>query len=235
MAQRQRGLTAAGLNMYARTINSYLTWLHEEGYLQERLRVKLLPNPAKPLTTFSDADVRRILAFRPKGRTQTRTWTLIVILFDIGVRIDEALGLEREKVDLDGLTLTVTGKGHRQRIVPISIQGRKALYRLMAKTASDSTYVFRTASGQRLSYRNAYRDIKTLCHNAGVIGPYVHPHNIRHFFAVTYIRRGGDLYRLSRILGHSSINTTAIYLRSMGIEHLQEGHGRFSPLARASA
>jgi site-specific recombinase XerC len=156
MAHRQRGLTAAGLNMYARTINSYLTWLHEEGYLQERLRVKLLPNPAKPLTTFSDAHVRRILAFRPKGRTQMRTWALIVVLFDTGLRIDEALGLEREKVDLDGLTLTVTGKGNRQRIVPISIEGRKALYRLMAKhTASHSAYVFRTASGQRLSYRNA--------------------------------------------------------------------------------
>ena len=108
----------------------------------------------------------RILAFRPKGRTQTRTWTLIVILFDIGVRIDEALGLEREKVDLDGLRLTVTGMGHRQRIVPISIEGRRALYRLMAKPASDSTYVFRTASGQRLSYRNAYAHHGTSSCNA---------------------------------------------------------------------
>ena len=67
MAHRQRGLTAAGLNMYARTINSYLTWLHEEGYLQERLRVKLLPNPAKPLTTFSDADVRKDSRLQAEG------------------------------------------------------------------------------------------------------------------------------------------------------------------------
>jgi site-specific recombinase XerD len=104
---RQRGVTAGGINMYARTINSYLTWLHEEGHHPERLRIKLLPNPPNPpnpLKTFSDADIRRVLNFRPKGRTQTRTWTLLVLLFDTGVRIDEALGLEREKVDLDGLT-----------------------------------------------------------------------------------------------------------------------------------
>jgi site-specific recombinase XerD len=46
------------------------------------------------------------------------------------------------------------------------------------------------------------------------------------------VTNGGDLYRLSRILGHQSISTTQIYLRSMGLEHLQEGHSRLSPLAR---
>lgn len=232
ISQRQRRVTPAGLNMYARTINSYLTWLHEEGHITERLRIKLLPNPSKPLTTFSDADVRRILAYRPQGRGQLRSWTLTVLLFDTGCRIDEALGLERGNVDLDGLTVKVLGKGNRQRIVPISVEGRKALYRHLAKMP-DGSCVFATSSGLRLSYRNAYRDIKELCESAGVVGQHVHPHNIRHYFAVNYVRRGGDIYRLSRILGHSQINTTAIYLRSMGIEHLKEGHQQFSPLGRA--
>ena len=91
--------------------------------------------------------------------------------------------------------------------------------------------MFSTRRGGRLRYRNVYRDIKALCCAAGVVGAHVHPHNLRHCFAVHYIRRGGDIYRLSRILGHSTISTTQLYLRSMGIEHLREGHARFSPLA----
>lgn len=49
MDLRQRGLSAGGINMYARSVNSYLTWLHDEGRLPERLRVRLLSNPPKPL------------------------------------------------------------------------------------------------------------------------------------------------------------------------------------------
>jgi integrase/recombinase XerD len=82
-----------------------------------------------------------------------------------------------------------------------------------------------------MNHRNLYRDVVMLCHSIG-ISTRVHPHAFRHCFAVTYIRRGGDIYRLSRILGHASISTTQIYLRSMGIEHLRENHDTFSPLGR---
>jgi integrase/recombinase XerD len=227
---QKRGLSPGGINVRLRTINSFLSWLLEEGALAQPLRVKLLPRRPKALTTFSDADIKRILGVRPMGRSQTRAWTLLVCLLDTGVRIEEALSLERAKVNLDALTMTVHGKGSRERVVPISPDGRKALFKLV--TQQTSRYVFATASGARLSYRNAYRDIKRLCQRAGVEGAHVHPHNVRHYFAVSYIRAGGDIYRLSRILGHSSLSTIQVYLRSMGLEHLQEGHARYSPLGR---
>lgn len=233
IAMRNRGLTPGGCNMYIRTVNSFLSWLHEEGALPQSLRIKLLPNPAKPLKTFSDAEVKRLLTFRPQSQIHARTWTLLVVLLDTGMRIDEALGLERERVDLDALTLTVCGKGNRERIVPMSPECRKPLFRLLSKQTG--RYVFATHGGERLAYRNAYREIKALCRAAGVEGTHVHPHNVRHYFAVTYVRNGGDIYRLSRILGHTSISTTQIYLRSMGLEHLQEGHARYSPLGRGLA
>jgi integrase/recombinase XerD len=190
----------------------------------------LLPKAPQVLVTFSDTEVRRILALRPTARTMLRAWTLFVTLVDTGLRIEEALSLERERVDLDRLTLTVRGKGGRDRIVPISTECRKALFRLSSK--QDARYVFSTDDGERLSYRNAYRDLKAVCRLAGVRGPHVRPHCIRHYFAVSHLRAGGDLYRLSRILGHTSISTTQVYLRSMGLEHLQEGHAKYSPLGR---
>jgi site-specific recombinase XerD len=227
---RARGLSAGGINIRIRSVNSFLSWLHDEGHAGERLRIRLLPKSASVLVTFSDAEIRRVVGLRPVGRAMTRAWTLFVVMLDTGLRIDEALGLERERVDLDALTLTVRGKGDRHRVVPISVQGRKALFRLIA--GDGSRFVFTTDTGQRMSYRNAYRDLKKLCRRAGVQGSHVRPHCIRHYFAVSFIRAGGDLYRLSRMLGHTSIATTQLYLRSMGLEHLQEGHAKYSPLGR---
>lgn len=226
---REKGLSPGGCNMYIRTMNSYLSWLHQE-HEQPALRIKLLPDPRKPLRGFSDAELRLLLSFRPKGFFQLRTWTLISLLLDTGVRIDEALTLRPEKVNLDDLHLTVVGKGNKERVVPFSLQFRKTLFRYtqeVIKRGVRSQFVFGTDGGH-LSYRNSYRDIKKLCKKAGVEGEHVHPHAFRHCFAVNYIRKGGDLYRLSRCLGHSQISTTAIYLRSMGVEQVREGH--HSPL-----
>jgi len=77
--------------------------------LSERLRIKLLKNPPKPIQTISARDIGLLMAFKPSGRIQIRTWTLAVLLLDCGLRIDEALGLERANVDLDALTLRVLG------------------------------------------------------------------------------------------------------------------------------
>ena len=211
---RKRGLTPGGINMYARTINSYLSWLHAEGHISDRLRIRLLPDPPKPLRALSDAEIRRLVMFRPHGRIALRTWTITVTLLDTGLRIDEVLGLERSNVDLQQLMLRVRGKGSRERLVPISLECRRRLYlwlnqkparqtrRHTTRLASPaSSLVFCTRTGQRLSARNVYRDIKAVCQQASVNGPHVYPHAFRHCFAVTYIRNGGDIYRLSRILG----------------------------------
>jgi site-specific recombinase XerD len=160
-----------------------------------------------------------------------RVHALAMVLLDTGLRIEEALTLQRTRVDLDRRCLTVLGKGSRERAVPMSDEGRKALFRWVSKTATfGGPYVFCTQRGGRMTYRNAYRDLKALCARAGVVGAHVHPHAFRHAFATNYVRCGGDVYRLSRVLGHASITTTSRYLRSMSVEHLQEGHR--SPLQR---
>jgi site-specific recombinase XerD len=228
IALRERGLTPGGINIRLRSLNSLLTWAHDEGHLSERLRVKLLRAERKTIMTITDGDVRMLLQFKPQDEGQRRAWTLILTLLDTGLRVEEALSLQRSRVNLEALTLTVLGKGNRERIVPMSSEGRKHLFRLLSKVSG--RFVFSTRTEDRLSYRNAYRDIKVVCAAVGIIGRHIHPHAFRHYFAVTYIQRGGDIYKLSRILGHSTITTTQLYLRSMGIEHLQEGHEQFSPL-----
>jgi site-specific recombinase XerD len=234
LSMRQRGLTTGGCNINIRSVNSFLSWAHEQELTEPHLKMKVLPNPPRPVNTFSDVDIKRIVHFRPQDDVQRRAWTICVLLLDTGLRISEALTLQRQHVNLEDLNLRVLGKGSRERMVPISAEGRKHLHRWLSK-ADKHQLVFGNRRDQQVRYNNIYRDIRELCVAARIDNSTgkVHPHNFRHYFAVSYIRAGGDIYRLSRILGHSTISTTQIYLRSMGIEHLREGHSQFSPLSRA--
>jgi integrase/recombinase XerD len=226
VAMRERGLTPGGINLRARAINSYLTWLHEDGHVSERLKIKMLRNPPKPVQTLTEKDIRTLATFRAKGRIQARTWMLAMVLLDCGLRLTEALTLERDNVDLDNLVLRVLGKGHKQRLVPLSAELRKHLFRFLNR--SKGRYVFAAHSGMPLERHNAYQELRDLCRGVGIT-THVHPHCFRHTYAVHATKNGLDVFRLSRILGHSSINTTQIYLRSIGFEHLQQG-AKFSPL-----
>jgi integrase len=95
--------------MYIRTVNSYLTWLHDEGHIPNVLRVKLLRASQPQHTLLSPADIKALLLFKPNGLSQRRTRTLILLLLDTGIRISEALTLERQKLNLDDMLITVWG------------------------------------------------------------------------------------------------------------------------------
>ena len=87
-------------------MNSYLSWLRDEGQLTTPLRVKVLRAPLHQKTLLSATDIRA-LVFKSRTVVERRTWTLVLLLLDTGVRISEALGIDRSRVDLDGMRLTV--------------------------------------------------------------------------------------------------------------------------------
>jgi integrase/recombinase XerD len=168
--------------------------------------------------------------FKPK-RHQRRVWTLVLLLLDTGVRVDEALSIRREKVNLDEMTLVVWGKGARERVVPFSMQMRKILFRYLQQSP-EGKFLFCAKTGSRLMHRNVYRAIQALVKKVGIT-THCHPHLFRHQFAANYIRQGGDIYRLSRLFGHTSVNTTQLYLRSLGVEDIRAGQDRLTPLNQA--
>lgn len=132
--------------------------------------------------------------------------------------------------DLDNLVIKVRGKGDKERLLPISVEMRKILCVYLSRHRFKvRDYLFPTREGNRLEYHNALRDIKELCGRLGIEGVRLSPHGFRHYYSVNYMRRGGETYRLSRILGHTSVKTTEIYLQSMGVETISTGQ-QLSPL-----
>ncbi len=216
---REAGLSPGGCNVYIRSINSFLTWLHENGHC-EPLRIKQLPKPQTVIKVFSEQHIQALIRFKPKDQYEKRIHTLICLLIDTGARIDEGLSAQVSNVDLDNLIVKVRGKGNKERLLPISVEMRKILWvyitRHRFKVPSD--YLFPTRDGNKMEYKNALRDIKAICKTLGVEGVRLSPHGFRHFFSCNYMRRGGEIYRLSRLLGHTSVRTTEIYLQSMGVE-----------------
>src|SRR5258706_2004809 len=102
------------------------------------------------------------------------------------------------------------------------------LTRHLFKVPSD--YLFPTRDGNGLEYHNILRDIKELCGRLGIEGVRLSPHGFRHFFACTFMKRGGEIYRLSRLLGHNSGRGTEIHLQSMGVEKTTDGNQSLSSL-----
>jgi site-specific recombinase XerD len=228
---RGRGVSAISINTYARAINAFLKWACDEGHLSEQTSIPRLKVEQKVIPTLRPAQARLIAGWKPRSFGGERLHALLCLLLDTGLRIEEALTLRREQIDLDNLLVTVCGKGQKQRIVPISLEVRRVLYRWILR--HQFVMVFPTHHGTRLSQRNCLRDFKHLAQKVGIVGTRTSFHVLRHTFAVNYLRAGGNVFYLQRILGHSTLEMTNRYVRSLGIEDLQAAHNRLSLLSRS--
>ena len=226
----ERGTRPVSVNSYLTCVRAYLNWLHSEGFLTDKPRVHLLKFEQKVIATFSHDQVQRLLTFKPKGRNAARTHIVCCVLLDTGLRISEALGIRREDIDFDNMCLRVLGKGNKQRLVPMSLELRKLLFRWVQRRRIE--FVFGTRSGSRLTVRNFQRDFKLMCGKLAITDVRCSPHTLRHTFAVSYLRAGGNLFYLSKILGHTSVKTTERYLQSLQVGDLQVVHDRLSLLTR---
>lgn len=235
LRMRERGLKATGCNCVIRAVNSYLHWSASTekkcGPGCAHLRIPQLKEPQFLPPTFTTAQVTLLVNWKPKGFYQRRLHLLVLFLLDSGCRITEALTLRVPDLDLDNLLVTLDGKGRKQRVVPFSLELRKVLFRYVTEHCKADALLLATENGTQLGRRDALRDVKRLCRRLGFSPPPRTLHSFRHTFGLNYIRRGGNVFALQRILGHSSLEMTRRYV-SLNTEDLQAVHERVSLLSR---
>jgi integrase/recombinase XerD len=235
MRMRAHGLKASSCNCHIRAINSYLHWNSgaRAGCCAacSHLKVPSLKEEQRILPTFSPADIQKIVKWKPKGFWQQRLHVFVLLLVDTGCRSGEATGLHWASVDFDNLLLKLHGKGAKDRLVPFSFELRRHLFRWKQLHRWD--LVFPTRRGQLMGRRNELRGVKLLCKRLGIAAPARTIHSLLHTFAVNYLRRGGSVFHLQKVLGHSSLEMTRRYA-NLVTEDLQAVHERVSLLSRAA-
>ncbi len=153
-----------------------------------------------------------------KQKGNERLNLLIQTICGTGIRVSELQYITVESVKCGEAVVSLKGK---TRSVFIVKELQKKLLRYAAKQKIISGEIFITRNGKPMSRTNIWREMKNLCVQAGVNPQKVFPHNLRHLFARTFYGIEKDIAKLADILGHSSINTTRIYIITTGNEHRQ--------------
>lgn len=170
-------------------------------------------------------DTRKGRSVRSRRPTWQRDLALIVMLLDTGLRITEACNLNVDDYEQDSGQLTVLkGKGNKERRVFLGDTAQGTLWRYMMgrKRIKPKDPVFVTRNKRPLHRAYAFHLFERIGGNAGVKG--VHPHRFRHTFAIEFLRNGGNVFELQRILGHEDLETVQIYinLAQVDIERAQK-------------
>lgn len=236
LRMREKGLKETGINSVLRGINAYLHWSGGSerrcGPGCDHLQMQKLKEPRVVLPTFTDVQIRRLIAWKPRGKYERRLHVLILFLLDTGCRITEAIALRVRDMDFENLLVTLEGKGRKQRVIPFSVELRKAVARHCKETnRTPDDLLFASRTRTRLGRRNVLRSVKLLCERLGFDPPGRTLHAFRHTFAVNYLRRGGSVFHLQKVLGHSSLEMTRRYANLVTAD-LQAAHERVSLLLR---
>ncbi|WP_034621312.1 tyrosine recombinase [Desulfovermiculus halophilus] len=165
-----------------------------------------------------------------------RDVALAELLYGSGLRISEAIRLNLQDVDLGQHVVRVTGKGSKERVVPLTSEARDRLlryldHRFAFPAAYDQEAFFLGRRGKRLQRRQANRVLDRLASMAG-LPQSISPHVLRHSFATHLLESGADLRSVQKLLGHSSLSTTQRYTH-LSLGHLAQIYDQTHPRAKS--
>ena len=213
-ADLMRHYAAGSVNSILAALNRFLRMIAREDCRVHRLRIQYqaYSPEEREITAQEYADLVRTA--RETGRA--RLALVLQTICATGIRVSELPAITAEAARRGVAVGRCKGKSRRV-LIPTRLQ--KKLLRYMKQHRIAFGPVFVTRSGAPLDRSNIWREMKALCRAAGVSDKKVFPHNFRHLFARTFYRLNKDLAKLADLLGHSSINTTRIYIRTTSAEH----------------
>lgn len=221
------GLSRASVAAHDRALHAFWGWCSREyGIPDPMTNIKRRKAPPPAPKAIRPADFVRLF----NAATHERDRAILVFLADTGCRLGGLLNLTLEGLCLEDRRALVREKGENTRAVVFTLYTAEMIRQWLAVRQSPTDFVFcNLITGQRLTESGVAMLIKRLKARAGVTGR-CNPHSFRHNFAREYLRNGGDLATLAKLLGHKTINTTAAYYAIFSPDELAEFHERFSPL-----
>ena len=218
------------------SLRRFYTWCRRESLIDEDpTRLLSAPKLGRPLPeTLSEKDVEQLLA-APDTKTDIgiRDRAMLELLYATGLRVSELVNLTESQINLRQGVLRVTGKGQKERLVPMGEEAIEWVNRYMREAPPQLSHgaivdaLFLTNRRQGMTRQAFWYLIKRYAQQAG-INSKLSPHTLRHAFATHLLNHGADLRAVQMLLGHSNISTTQIYTH-IARARLQALHAQHHP------
>ncbi len=235
------GLAKSTLARRTAAVRSFTAWARRSHYIEQDpgLRLKTPKTDQHLPRVLSRGQIEELLSglghLADTGDPiAVRNLAIVELLYASALRVAELAALDLSDFDFDRMTVRVTGKGSKQRVVPFGVPARRAIENYLtaarpALTTAGSEAVFLGTRGQRIGTRSIYQVIAELLVELPGSGPNG-PHALRHTAATHLLDGGADLRAVQELLGHSSLGTTQIYTH-VSAERLKESYRLAHPRA----
>ena len=216
---RAQGLAGSTIARRLAAVRSFFRYQILIGARKDNPAAEIDPprRPRRLPRTLSAGEAERLVdAARGTSPRALRDHALVELLYGAGLRVSEAVGLERGGIDLDERLVRSVGKGGKERVVPIGRSAADALRRYLARgrphlDKRHRAELFLNAQGGPLTRAGAFLILRRLAEKAGLEPRRVHPHLLRHSFATHLLEGGADLRSVQEMLGHADLATTELY------------------------
>jgi site-specific recombinase XerD len=233
---QDRGLSGHTINCYLRSLRIFFSWLVTEDVIGNNPfdRVKIPRPPRKVIPTFTDSQIQQLLDVMDTGTPAGyRDYVIILTLLDTGMWVSELCHMKLDNVWLEEGMLKVLGKGNKERLIPIGKQVQRCLWRYINRyrpePVANCDLLFLTQEGRPLTKDRVEKIMTYYGRKAGLKGVRCSPHTLRHTVAVKFLRNGGDVFSLQRMLGHASLEMTRKYCELADID-VKRAHTIASPV-----
>jgi integrase/recombinase XerD len=229
-----KSLSVASINSHVTALHAFWSWTAKEFSIANPMQNVRRPKPQQPEPKAVDSrDFVKLFNATGNDLLGIRDRALLTFLADTGVRLGGVTSLTLENLDLDNRRAVVVEKGNKRRVLVFTSMTarflREWLYRRSSRSANVFTSLALGSEHAGLKPSGVSQLLRRLKKQAGVRGR-CNPHSFRHAFAREYLRAGGDIATLARLLGHSNINTTASYYAVFSQDELADLHEKYSPL-----
>ena len=232
----RRGLSSRSIQRQLSAARTFFRYLQREGHVKKNPVLEVsAPKSGKRLPENLDADrMARLLDIPGDGPLVARDRAILELLYSSGLRLAELTGLNVGDIDMSDQTVAVTGKGGKDRIIPVGKFAVEALHAWRkergALADTDEKALFVSNRGSRISARSVQARVDHWAKRQG-IDTRVYPHLFRHSFATHMLESSHDLRGVQELLGHANISTTQVYTH-LDFQHLAQIYDKTHPRAR---
>ena len=229
-----RNYNSISKNTTFNTLNVFLHFLYEKNYIFTNLKFKFLKVDRKIKTIYTDTELKVILKKPDEECTfsEYRNYIMAHVVLNLALRVRTLSEIKIEDIDMKEKTITLHALKNRQEVI---MKIPQPLYKVLKEyfedyEFNDNDYLICSLRGKKMNTGSISKSFKRYCRNRGVIKE-GSVHLLRHTYSSMFMKSGGNIYALSKILGHSNVSITENYLRSLGVNDFVDELERFNPVA----